>query len=115
MAGRKPFSQLTEPLEADPEYRALLEQERRAIRTAFKLIDLRRSRGLTQQQMASRLGVSQGRVSEIEHGDDLQFSTIQRYVEALGGHIDIKAVFPDGEPVDLVAIPSEEPEAAPAG
>lgn len=36
---------------------------------AYRLRELRESAGLTQQQLATRIGVSQRQVSKIEHGD----------------------------------------------
>ncbi len=57
---------------------------------------------MTQQALAERLSLSRPRVSTIEHsGEDLRLSTVQRYVEALGGRLEIHAVFDDGEHVPL--------------
>lgn len=61
----------------------------------MRLADLRESRGLTQLQLARRLGVTQVNVSRIERAEDTQLSTISRYVEALGGHLELRAVFED--------------------
>jgi predicted transcriptional regulator/DNA-binding XRE family transcriptional regulator len=55
---------------------------------------LRRAAGLTQLQMAERLGVGQAAVSKIERRGDVQISSLQRYVEALGAHLRIDAAFP---------------------
>jgi hypothetical protein len=43
------------------------------------------------------LGVNQGEVSKIEHRTDIYLSTLAGYVEALGGKLEIRAVFPDRE------------------
>ena len=42
-------------------------------------------------------GVNQGEVFKIEHRADLYLSTLSEYVEALGGRLEIRAVFPDRE------------------
>lgn len=56
--------------------------------------DLRRSREVTQVQLAERLSVSQATVSKFEKSNPA-VSTVRRYVEALGGRLEITAVFED--------------------
>ncbi len=56
---------------------------------------LREHRGLTQLELASRLGVRQASISGMERRDDVQLSTLQRVIEALGGVLEIFAAFPD--------------------
>lgn len=50
------------------------------------LAEVRRSRGLTQADMAARLGVTQARVSAIERAgaDQLKVSTLWAYFAGLG-------------------------------
>jgi len=91
----KKFSDLAAPLYADPERRARIETEKRAILTGLRLAELRAGQGLTQVQVAQRLGTTQENVSRIERADDTQLSTIKRYIEALGGHLELHAVFQD--------------------
>lgn len=43
------------------------------------------------------MGVSKGRVSPIESGQVSGTDVMARYVEALGGHLVLVAVFDDGE------------------
>jgi DNA-binding XRE family transcriptional regulator len=64
---------------------------------AMPLDELRRARQMTQIKLAETLGVNQGEVSKIEHRTDLYLSTLSEYVEALGGRLEIRAVFPDRE------------------
>ena len=60
------------------------------------LSELRRGLDLTQVQLADRLAVTQENVSQIERGDtDMRVSTLRRYVEALGGRLELRATFPD--------------------
>lgn len=55
---------------------------------------LRCAAGLTQLEMAERLGVGQAAISKIEQRGDVQISSLQRYVKALGAHLRIDAAFP---------------------
>lgn len=59
------------------------------------LSELRRQSGLSQQDIAEELGVSQTSVSKIERQDDPQVSTLMRYLDALGAKLELHAVFPD--------------------
>jgi predicted transcriptional regulator len=51
--------------------------------------------GLTQEEMAERLKMSQSALSRAESSDDPKLSTIRRHVEALGGRVEVIAVFGD--------------------
>lgn len=62
---------------------------------AVSLTELRRARDLTQTQVARALGATQPGVSAIEHRTDIHLSTLRSYVEALGGRLEITAVFAD--------------------
>ena len=62
----------------------------------LRLGELRRSRDIPQTAVAAALEVSQPNVSRIEQEDDLRLSTLARYVAALGGDLELGAVFPDG-------------------
>jgi len=59
--------------------------------------ELRKARGLRQTELAERLGVGQVAVSRMESRGDLLISTIRNVVEAMGGRLEVRAVFPDGE------------------
>jgi len=64
---------------------------------AMPLDELRKARQMTQVKLAQSLGVNQGEISKIENRTDLYLSTLSEYVEALGGRLEIRAVFPDRE------------------
>jgi transcriptional regulator with XRE-family HTH domain len=51
--------------------------------------------GKTQVEVATALKMSQGQVSETERREDLLLSTLRRYVEALGGELEVIANFGD--------------------
>ncbi|MFC4032757.1 helix-turn-helix domain-containing protein [Streptomyces polygonati] len=64
---------------------------------AWRLVEMRKERGFTQAEVAAAMGISKGRVSQIESGQVSGSEVIARYVEALGGSLVMVAVFDDGE------------------
>lgn len=66
-----------------------------------RLAEARRSRGLTQQQVADRMGVTKGRVSQIEQGKISGQEVLVRFAAALGGRLHQAIYFEDG---DIAAI-----------
>lgn len=56
--------------------------ERREL--ARQLAERRRTAGLTQAQIAQRMGTSQGQVTRFESGADTRLSTVARYAAAVG-------------------------------
>lgn len=62
---------------------------------AHSLADVRRRKGLTQRQVADAMGVTTGRVSQIEHGELSGLDVLDRYVQALGGQLGLVATFGD--------------------
>lgn len=69
---------------------ALLAQAR-----AHQLAGARKQLGVAQRDLAARMGVSVAHISLIEHGELTSFAVIARYVEALGGRLDLVADFGD--------------------
>jgi hypothetical protein len=67
------------------------------------LAQLRQARRLTQAQLGGVLGVSQAQVSRVENQADLYLSTLRSYVQAMGGELELRAVFPDGQ-AETIAI-----------
>ncbi|MGO2745817.1 helix-turn-helix domain-containing protein [Microbacterium sp.] len=64
---------------------------------AHRLRELRKNLGLTQEEMASRIGVGQRQVSKIENGDleNSKIGTVRSYLEALGGELELEYVTAD--------------------
>ena len=62
-----------------------------------KLAELRQAKRLTQAQMAKKLKIDQSNVSRIERGsfDAIEVHTLRRYVEALGGELEIRVKIDD--------------------
>ena len=87
-----------------------LPEERRArigaraeelIAEELSLRDLRKAMNRTQVQMAKTLKVGQDTVSRYERRTDMLLSTLQEYVRAMGGELDLVARFPDRQPVRI--------------
>jgi DNA-binding XRE family transcriptional regulator len=57
---------------------------------------VRKALDLTQEQMAKLLGIGQDSVSRLESRSDMLISTLQSYIEAMGGSLKVVAEFPDG-------------------
>src|SRR5205807_4488863 len=95
MSGRHNIQRLQAKIAVDPKRRARLESERRLTEAIIELAALREARGATQQQIAEAWEVTQANVSQIEHTPDIYLSTLRHYVAALGGCLEINAVFPD--------------------
>ena len=86
------------------ELQAKMSPERRARNEAAgaKMIDemaldeLREARDLTQEQLARLLHVNQAAVSKMERRADMYITTLQGVIKAMGGRLEIRAVFPNG-------------------
>lgn len=89
------FRELLSAMPVDRQKR-IAERVRKTL-AAMPLEELRKARRMTQVKLAETLGVNQSEVSKIEHRADLYLSTLSEYVEALGGQLEIRAVFPDSE------------------
>jgi len=63
---------------------------------AIRLQQVRKSHHITQKELAKTMGLSQSALSELERRPNITINAMQRYVEALGGHLEIKAVFQEG-------------------
>jgi DNA-binding XRE family transcriptional regulator len=88
------FSELTAKMSAKDQ--AEIKARSAKLLAELPLEQLRSARSLTQTNMAQMLGVNQSAISKIEKRTDMYLSTLRSYVEAMGGHLDIQAVFPEG-------------------
>ena len=80
-----------------PDARKRVDEIKRAMQLEIALAELRELRGATQAQVADSLGTSRPNVGRIENEIDVRLSTLERYVEALGGKLEIHAVFDDAD------------------
>jgi transcriptional regulator with XRE-family HTH domain len=93
MTGHRPFRELTKTF--TPERRARVAAKAAALREAMTLEELRKSRSLSQEDLASAMAVGQPAVAKLEKRTDMHVSNLRRYVEALGGTLEITARFED--------------------
>ena len=80
-----------------PESRARAQEKFKQLVKEMPLEELRAARDLTQEQLAETLGTSQAAVSKLERRADMYVSTLAHFVKAMGGELEIRAIFPDGE------------------
>jgi len=95
MAGHKKFSTLLDKM--PPERRARSDARVKEIQGEMLLAELRKHSGLTQQELADKLGISQPSLSQMESQDDMQISTLSRLVDSVGGKLELIVHLPDGE------------------
>ena len=85
----------TDPGIDDPDRRAAARDIRNARDIGYHLAQMRKQRAMTQAEVARAMGVSQARVSRMEHGDieKMQVESVAAYVAAIGGHLRLVADF----------------------
>lgn len=87
---------------ANEEFRAAYEQRIAANRVASLLRDARETTGLTQRDLAARIGSAQSDIARIERGDSAKgptVDTLSRIVHALGGTLELRIVL-EGKKAD---------------
>ena len=84
--GHRSYEEWRDSFLADPERRRIYEEEAADKELWLQLVEARQAAGLTQAELAVRLGVSQAQVARIEKRDyeGHTLNTLRRYVEALG-------------------------------
>jgi transcriptional regulator with XRE-family HTH domain len=82
------------------------------LRLAAGLTALREQAGLSQRELAERLGVKQPRVAAIEKARNVTIDVLERYVDALGGKLQVTVV-KGNRRIPLLGVPaSRRPPAA---
>ncbi|HEY9595404.1 MAG TPA: XRE family transcriptional regulator, partial [Spirochaetia bacterium] len=72
---------------------------------AMALPALRAARALSQQKLASVLGVKQAQISKLERQVNMRLGTLRKFVRALGGQLEIRARFKDESGDVIIAGP----------
>ncbi len=93
MAGHHPWQNLVDKM--TPEQRGRVKQKTEAMRIGLLIADLREETGMTQQEIADKLGITQPSVSKMEAGEEMQLSTLRKLVGAMGGEVVLH--MPDGD------------------
>jgi transcriptional regulator with XRE-family HTH domain len=94
MTGHRPFTDLRKRM--TPERRARNAAATARTLASMALHELREARERSQEQLARELKVGQPAVAKLERRADMYVSNLRRYIEALGGSLEITARFPDG-------------------
>lgn len=86
-----------------------IEEQYQTLRAEYlTLQELRKRQKVTQEDIAKLLGINQENVSRMERRENIRLSTLKDYIEALGGEVQIQAVFPDNQIVNIVSRSSLE-------
>lgn len=93
------FKQLKRKM--SPAARARADRRSQALAAEMILSDLRRALQFSQTEVADTMEVQQAAVSKLENRSDLCISTLRRYVEAIGGELEISVRLPGGQRVQL--------------
>jgi predicted XRE-type DNA-binding protein len=80
----------------EPKVLAAAERKAQKILATMPLQELRHARQLSQEQLADVLHINQASVSKLERRTDMYISTLRNFIRAMGGELEINAVFPDG-------------------
>jgi DNA-binding transcriptional regulator YiaG len=94
MTGHRPFKELTKSFSEARKAHVVSRVSKLKIEMA--LHELRQARERSQQDLARELGVGQPAVAKLERRADMYVSNLRRYIEALGGSLEIIARFPEG-------------------
>ncbi len=94
--GTVPFSELTKDF--TEEDRQIVEKTKQVLFMEYGLVaQLRKDQDLTQKEVAELMEIKQAAISKIENQEDILIRTLERYIRALGGELEIRAKFPDRE------------------
>jgi transcriptional regulator with XRE-family HTH domain len=80
-----------------PESLARAKTRAKEMMAEMLLAEIRKNVGLTQEDLAAQLGIKQPTLSKLESQDDMQVSTLQRLIHALGGELELIAHLPGGD------------------
>ncbi len=88
-----PFKKLSDRWKADPTFRREYDRIGPEMELAFQLAEARRRAGLSQAELAKRMGTSQSTIARLEAGRGLPSSrTLTRFAEATGARVRIQVL-----------------------
>ena len=91
----KPFNELRKKMSPASQTRA--DTLTKQMLAEMPLHQLRQAMNLTQEELASTLNVKQATISKLERRDDMYISTLARFIDAVGGELEVRARFPNGD------------------
>ena len=80
-----------------PKAQARAHAKAKTLLAGLPLAELRQARKLSQEQLADELDVRQPAIAKIEKKTDMYISTLRRFITAMGGQLEIRAHFPEGD------------------
>jgi DNA-binding XRE family transcriptional regulator len=107
----KPYKQLRDKL-FTLEQQAEHEAEAHCLLAEIPLAQLRQALELTQTQLAALLSVSQPSITQMEKQTDMLIGTLRSYIEAMGGQLEIRARFAQGDVIIAQFQAHEQPIAS---
>jgi len=90
----RPYGELRAKM--SPASKARAENRAKEMLAEMPLSEVRHAREMTQKQLAEILRINQASVSKLERRTDMYISTLRNVIEAMGGQLEITAVFRDG-------------------
>lgn len=81
----------------DPKRLARAKAQAKEVMAEMLLAEIRKEAGFTQEDIAKTIGIKQPSLSKLESQDDIQVSTLQRLIQALGGQLELIAHMPGGD------------------
>jgi HTH-type transcriptional regulator/antitoxin HipB len=108
--GKQAYQEWRDSLWANPEYRAIYEQEAAKKELWLQLVEARQKARLTQAELARRLGVSQAQVARMEKRgyDAYTLNSLRRYVQALGEGFSLDIAVRQREPKPVTPVIAEQ-------
>jgi predicted XRE-type DNA-binding protein len=93
------YQHRVDELKADSAFQQIYEEEAAKSELWLQLVEARQAVGLTQQQVAERMGITQSQIACIEKReyDAYTLRTLRRYVEALGDDFSLQVTVLKGE------------------
>ena len=85
MAGHTSWSKIRDKMPS--EQRQRVAERVKDIKIGMLIAELREEHGMTQQEVANKLGISQPGVSQMEAGEEIQLSTLRKLIGTMGGEV----------------------------
>ena len=108
--GQQAYQEWRDNLLANPEFRAIYEEEAAKKELWLQLVEARQKAGLTQAELARRLGVSQAQVARMEKRgyDAYTLNSLRRYVQALGEGFSLDVAVRQNKPKPVTPVVAEQ-------
>jgi len=95
VSGRNSFKKLI--ADVSPARRANIDLKKSDLREEMALHEVRQAIGISQEALADKLDVLQPAIAKMERRSDIRISSLRKLIEAMGGSLEIRAHFPQGD------------------